>query len=606
MATNTPHAPTVLGIDEMRALFRARAPWVLWLGSAVSVEHPSAIPGVPALVGALLEVLGRGDETGDRAARGVQQRAQRDLSTDGRNDLLRSGVPFEVILGEIANHSDGFVPAFLERLVPRGAGAVPNPNHLAVAALLGRRVDLVVTTNFDECLEATGVPFSRVVPAIGGFSVPKSPGLLKLHGTISQADSVAVNPRTLADRARPRWQRSLADCLAGRSVLFVGYSFSDRFDINPALRMAAREGARFVWACRPSDLDGSPHTIPIGAVVFHDLADPDRNILRVLGGDLRRSTPARPSGMSRPEQSAVARAAAEGTETAMTLPLAVKLAALGALYFWVERGEDALRCFTTSARCPGSRVDHHILARACLRARRYGAAVRWFDQMLENELPADGPERVVCEIDWSIGAGHCAAAGGRPGLAGRYYRRAVQAFNSAGMRPADLDPYLADQLLRSQAAHETARAKWGPKQARDVHLARARQYLSLLLERGDLALPTRPLVLLGLAEVELVAGNGDRARHLIEQASELVDGLGDPHLTSVCERKRAVARRDRRAQARLAAVARSNGRWMEWAKIQLERRGFDEYGSGGRIERALRDLMISSWDRAKELLRPIR
>jgi hypothetical protein len=100
---------------------------------------------------------------------------------------------------------------------------------------------------------ASGGRFKVAVPQEGSFAPPSSPALLKLHGTISDPASLGTTPAALARRDARELCDSLASCLAGSSVLLVGYSFSDTFDISPALQKAAQNGAQFYWACKEGE-----------------------------------------------------------------------------------------------------------------------------------------------------------------------------------------------------------------------------------------------------------------------------------------------------------------------------------------------------------------
>ena len=596
--------------DFVEFFFRQPEPWVLWLGSYVSIERPAAVPGVGAILDALAEELSRGHEPA------VPEAASLLANSKSLFNVLRErDVPFEVILGQVYDHTGPFVTEYLRQVVP--SSAQPNANHRAAAALAlgaGRAtVDLVITTNFDECLEAaSGHRFTVSVPQEGAFASPKSPGLLKVHGTISDPASLGVTPAALARRDTPEWRDSLASSLAGRNVLFVGYGFRDTFDITPALVAAAQAGACFYWACSDAELTRRV-PVPITARIAHDLRAANRSLLRRLVPRAPKGH-ADPDGFAPEDQLETARRGCVEAMADVPLPVAAKLAALGALHYWLEHGRAAIKYFAVSSRCPGSHVDRQLLARAYSRARRFRAAARLFDLMLKEDLPrgdlrTDKAERTKRAIDWHVGAGFCAATGGRPVRAARHYRQARAAFNQA-KREGILDerrlgPYLADQLLRSQAAQEVRLARWHDGRDRDRHLERATRYLDRLEAIGGLELATRPLVVLDRARLELARGNRARALELLEDANMRIDRLRDPHVSSVCERLRAIAARDRRAQARLAAEAWDDGRRLEWAKIQAERLGLDGYTRVPTLTYAARSLLLDGWDLCKDILEPV-
>jgi hypothetical protein len=68
----------------------------------------------------------------------------------------------------------------------------------------------------------------------------------------------------------------------------------------------------------------------------------------------------------------------------------------------------------------------------------------------------------------------------------------------------------------------------------------------------------------------------------------------------------AIVTRDRSAQTKLASEAWTDGRRIEWAKIQAERLGFDGYSRAPALTYAVRSLLLASWDLAKDVFRPVR
>ena len=603
-----------LELDEFIRFFYAQTErWVLWLGSSISIELPSAVPGVPAILSVLMSELGHGLEPGRRAVAPLLDEARHALGHGGASSLQALGVPFEVVLGQVSDHTGAFVSRYLQQITPRTAR--PNPNHGAAAALalgttsVAPRVRLIVTTNFGECIEgAAGGRLSVWVPQEGAFQVPPgSPALLKLHGTISDPPSLGTTPAALARRDSADWRGSLVACLGTSNVLVVGYSFSDIFDITPALRDAADNGARFFWACRPGE-EHRELPVRIAGTVRHDLADGDQNVLRRLVPAAAQGFDA-PKGFGLADQIAVAESGCEVAVAAASVPASMKLAAFGALFYWIEQGEEAVRYFIASAGCSNTHVTADVLARAFARARRFRAAVRLFDRMLAVDLPPTEPDRTTTAINWCIGAGFCAATGGRPVRASHYYRRARREFNRAKhsglLDEQHLGPYLADQLLRSQAAYETRLGVWHGGSDRERHLARATRYLDRLESIGGLELATRPLLDLDRARIELARGNPNAALVLLRRAEQRIDPLRDPHVRSVCRRLIAVASRDRNSLRILAAEARQAGRWIEWAKIQAERFGLTGYGRGATLANAARCLALATLDFAKDLRRPV-
>jgi hypothetical protein len=153
---------------------------------------------------------------------------RRGFESSGFADL-----PLELVVDEIVDKTGIAAHHLLEFLTL----AVPNTNHAMLAALVAGHGVEVVTTNFDELIEAKlngGRPDSRIV---------------KIHGTMSDPMSLAIRlpeiGRGLVDR---RLRRRLTDAVKDRDVVFVGYSGTDR-DLTPILRNAPIRSC--LWIVRP-------------------------------------------------------------------------------------------------------------------------------------------------------------------------------------------------------------------------------------------------------------------------------------------------------------------------------------------------------------------
>ncbi len=111
----------------------------------------------------------------------------------------------------------------------------PNLNHRVIAELVRRNiVHNIVTTNFDEYLELELINMSKCV--VNSFDIRKQddkPILFKVHGTVSDPESMQF---TLDHtKALAEWKsKFLAECLANRPLLIVGYSGYDD-DVMPVL-----------------------------------------------------------------------------------------------------------------------------------------------------------------------------------------------------------------------------------------------------------------------------------------------------------------------------------------------------------------------------------
>ncbi|MFC1713683.1 SIR2 family protein, partial [Candidatus Poribacteria bacterium] len=167
----------------------------------------------------------------------------------GDPELLKeSKIPFELFISAFREHSD------LHSLLKVFKRGKPNTNHYFLAKLIERGlVDTVVTTNFDTLIERaladeglSAEGYYKLLYQEDHFSSYKDksiPGaevnLVKIHGTIDSLDSIRTTLDHVSSGILSNLRRSILEKIlhgSERFVLFLGYSFSDVFDIVPALR----------------------------------------------------------------------------------------------------------------------------------------------------------------------------------------------------------------------------------------------------------------------------------------------------------------------------------------------------------------------------------
>ena len=161
---------------------------------------------------------------------------------DDLNLILSSyQFPFEAFM-ETVIESDDFQRDGLLSLFRFGK---PNTNHLFIASLLKEKlVDLVFTTNFDRMIEqALGASELHVITGPGSENLSGSgrPLLAKIHGCISSPKRLGAELSAIANRSHCSEMERTVDYIfrsgPHKAVLVVGYSFSDDFDINPAIEL---------------------------------------------------------------------------------------------------------------------------------------------------------------------------------------------------------------------------------------------------------------------------------------------------------------------------------------------------------------------------------
>jgi len=163
-------------------------------------------------------------------------------------NMLRkfSSIPFELYIETLENNCD---ITLLLNMFQKG---IPNSNHLLLGNLFIRRyIHTIVTTNFDTLLEQAieGIDNSREcdyhllitekqLETIQSYS--KQNKIIKIHGSIEDIQSLRTTIRQISNTNNIVIRKKVLDYLFLNGehdcVLFLGYSFSDNYDINPLIK----------------------------------------------------------------------------------------------------------------------------------------------------------------------------------------------------------------------------------------------------------------------------------------------------------------------------------------------------------------------------------
>lgn len=570
---------------------RASSGWVVWLGSGASLAAPSNVPGVTDLLAALFGVLG--SPVGQQARRLIR----RTMRQVGSAEDLVAQIPFEVAVGEIFRCTRDLVTDFLAGVIPDRGRAQPNATHRAAHALMSDGfADLVITTNFDECLEAAG-PWSALVPGGDAFTV-NAHNLLKIHGTVSRAETLVATMEAVLRRVRKEWTQSLSAVVAGKRILVLGYGFHDFLDILPALG-EARPAAQVYWADLNPSLGSRQIHLPIAERIQADLRNPEGNPLVLLARLRGNELPADAPTASAPASTRAACEAAIGRITAdLNITDVERARSLGAICGWLELGSPALRCLRFVQRCDPSSVSGEDLAAALARARRYRRACHEILALTGHDLSPRTKVVHLCQ------AGHCAASGGMSRTAARCFAHADQLVAEGGLDPAAWPAEAADHYLRGTSENMLRRAFGAFSTGLRLRLLReAEQRSQALLSHEGLPPLQQALIYRNLARIDLLRGDtaGALAR-IEEQALPFAQYWGEPDAETTMLRLAVSAGGSHwrpRLRSTLARCARE-GRWLECLKIASTLAGVTEYRRAGPAIWHLRNWLIAVWDFSKE------
>lgn len=580
-----------------------RSGYVLWLGAAISMAPPASMPMTTPVINALMDRMGAMSVHPGSGLSTLLSRATDSLRPEGRLDLLyghgRSpSVPFEAIMGVAAEVAPATIAEYIVRLyaTPRGRH---NHNHLAVARLLrAGAASVAITTNFDRCIEDAGVRATSVLTPVGGAFGAAPAGLVKVHGSIDERDSLAATSQALARRRNSAaWSDSLLSLIGGRDIVVAGYSMRDWFDIDPVLRRAVAGGSRICYASRS---DPSSEAPPVAAWVYTDLNGTEQNLLCALEATVvprlarrRRATPAR-TPPARTPAAAIEAAWATCTPTASDQVRIVT----GWLHF-IEQGALATQLLRACRQAFGSEINDHELGRAYLRARRYRRALGHLTRAAHSQT-GTARIRLLCA------AGHVAQAGGRSERAAELFDEAHELWVSGGSPELTLAPEVADEFHRGYAENLIHRSLLTVRPRRRARLrARAAWHCRRLEEyQRERGLPIEMAELLPLlrARLALARGQPERARQDLEPLRDLAARWGDPHLRLYVLRMLAFATPGTRAKMlrEVSFEARMTGRFQEWLKVTAALAGLDGYGATGPLEMRFRNSLIGTYDLLKE------
>ncbi len=231
---------------------------VIFAGAGISIARPSSLVGFLDLQNEVLWAL-------HRQLAAHLSRHYRDVYGEIRSKQLEgtvstkaSNVPPEYVMElckrELECTTDDRRHFALEPILTFSK-AVPNANHIALAGLLyTKQVRAVFTTNFDTLIEqayallrpSDSKRVLKVYKTLEDFSSARGfpRGLYKLHGCITEPNSIVTSLDDVGRRAVQQKYNSFKTALKRYVVLFIGYRGAD-LDIFGSLATSACR--RIIW-----------------------------------------------------------------------------------------------------------------------------------------------------------------------------------------------------------------------------------------------------------------------------------------------------------------------------------------------------------------------
>lgn len=207
------------------------SPVTLLVGAAASIAAPADLPDVKNFYEMFFAEVKKYDP------------APAELNS--LNQFLWERVPFERLMQTmrdiLLDSAPNFVPNLLNSVYGRGQ---PNENHRAmIEQLVNRRVQLILTTNFDELLEAQDTRVQRVVTEDQFAQLAdelrtdtlEKPTVAHLHGSVSEPLSLIALMNQVGKPIEGARRLVLEKILEKGTLVTIGYSSRDQ-DIGPVLK----------------------------------------------------------------------------------------------------------------------------------------------------------------------------------------------------------------------------------------------------------------------------------------------------------------------------------------------------------------------------------
>jgi len=246
--------------------------YIFLVGAGISIDPPSNIPDGGKIIDILLKWIARNENDF------IKLKDYKDYS-DGKNKIsLFDFLRFELLLKEIYQ----IEPEILDMLSILENGGFSNTNHYFLSAMI-KEGATVLTTNFDNriedaCEDINYEPTSLYLPKLNNFDKNKNYNYIKLHGTFPKIDkynkNIPVGTLTqigktgFAFHKLPIFKEYIEKKLIDKTLIVIGYSASDSFDVVPLLEDI--EFKQIIWLEYSKSKLSLQNITPIDSSIFPD------------------------------------------------------------------------------------------------------------------------------------------------------------------------------------------------------------------------------------------------------------------------------------------------------------------------------------------------
>ncbi|MBY9006421.1 MAG: tetratricopeptide repeat protein [Candidatus Lokiarchaeota archaeon] len=275
---------------KINDLFNSDRRFTFLVGAGCSVSAPSCLPAGHAMMEALINYTCKESEIKDI----IELMKSGTLRFEALVEIIRNEIDKELTLIDYYSQCDK-----------------PNMQHFFLAEMI-KQGNFVMTTNFDFLIEYalnhSGVPFKEIVPVITKedfeiFSDPyellkkKKKSVYKIHGSTeniitkkSTRDSLVATIQAFGSNKEGEnvfqleaFKRPLFENITKeRSLVVMGYSGSDDFDIVPTLKIL-KNLQDVIWINYSHNIDiGNEQIYEINDNTFQSLNKMDINLRKVI------------------------------------------------------------------------------------------------------------------------------------------------------------------------------------------------------------------------------------------------------------------------------------------------------------------------------------
>ena len=440
-------------------------PWVIFAGSAISLNEPSNLPSVDMIknisIKCFKDIISSKFDKNDKD----EILKYIDYLLKGDYVLPFNNIPFETFMRFFYDNIPGFSFDIIIDLFGLKTSSLFNINHNIIALLIKEKfIRQVVTTNYDllleEALKEYNIENSSFIiqdpkntekireTIIKGYllKILEEKPIIKLHGCCSIGNTLVFTEENI-DKWKEIIYRISYQFLENTHTIFIGYSGKDYIDIMPAVKELSTKGKIDIYwlALSKNDIPKDLNTI----AVLHNLnkdKEIDKNALIAIAENTgiidKIKTPFRYFPNELILNSKVSSVIKQNIKKVENSDLS-SLKTLTSIFEHMKEGKIAIGLANLSKKIDNTSFTDLNYGRFYEIIRNYKEAIYRFLNNIDDKNIS-----LAEKIQRYCSAGFCESVIGRFDISNKYY---VEASKLAPKNLKGLGISLCDQLLRGKA-----------------------------------------------------------------------------------------------------------------------------------------------------------